>query len=77
MRRDRTEIWACIVKNAKDGIKKTPLMYACKLSWGQFKEHLETLNDLGLLETRNGVWYATEKGKRFVQAFKQLRETMK
>ena len=76
MRRERTEIWACMIKNAKDGIKKTPLMYACSLSWTQLKAHLEALNDLGFVEERGRLCYATEGGKGFVEAYEQLRKAM-
>ena len=76
MRRDRTEIMACMVKNSKGGIKKTPLMYACSLSWPQLKAHLEALNDLGFVEERGRLCYATEKGKGFVEAYERLRKAM-
>ena len=71
MRRDRLKIIAEILQEAKNGAKKTRIMYKCNLSYRQTKRFLTFLLETGLL--RIGSSYdVTEKGLRFLQTYHTL-----
>ncbi|MDH5390759.1 MAG: winged helix-turn-helix domain-containing protein [Candidatus Bathyarchaeota archaeon] len=71
MKRDRFEIIAEILQVAKNGAKKTHIMYQCNLSHGQTNKFLTFLLETGFI--RIGKSYdTTEKGIRFLQAYQTL-----
>ncbi len=49
-RRDRHDIVAEILQNAKGGTKMTHLMYKARLSYGQVTEYIPALIEKGYLE---------------------------
>ena len=74
MRRCRHQIIRLMLEVAKDGIKKTPLMYASFLSWTQLKPYLKLLIDMGLLSEEAPYYYTSDKGQRWVEAYDALRQ---
>ena len=71
MRRDRFEIIAEILRVAKNGAKKTCIMYSCNLSHRMTKNFLTSLLETGLL--REGeAFHTTEKGLQFLQVYQIL-----
>ena len=71
MRRDRFKIIADMLQKAKNGAKKTRIMYQCNLSYHQTNEYLTHLLETGLLRMGNS-YHTTEKGLQFLQAFQTL-----
>jgi Predicted transcriptional regulator len=71
MKRNRLEIIAEILQTAKDGAKKTRVMYNCNLSYRQTKKLLSHLLETGLLTIGNS-YHTTEKGLQFLEAYHTL-----
>ncbi len=72
------EIAAGILQIAKNGSRKTRIMYLGNLSFDLLQKYLELLVNLGLLDiNKNGedkVYVATEKGRAFLQDFNELQK---
>jgi len=71
MKRDRIEIIAEILQVAKNGAKKTRIMYQCNLSYRQTKKYLNHLLRIGFLRIGNS-FHTTEKGLKFLQTYQTL-----
>jgi predicted transcriptional regulator len=71
MRRSYFEIIAKILETAKDGAKKTRIMYRCNLSYRQTKKHVSHLLETGLLREGNS-YHTTEKGLQLLEAYHTL-----
>jgi predicted transcriptional regulator len=71
--RSRADIIAAILDIAHDGSLKTRMMYKAFLSWPQINEYLLTLKEQDLLKQsdEDGLYYSTEKGKRFVTVYNE------
>ena len=67
-RRARHDIILEILKDAKNGIKKTPLMYKASLSFTQIGQYLNALEKAGFIIEKSGVWETTEKGLHVIEA---------
>ena len=75
--RSRIEIAASIIEIAKNGARKTRIMYLGNLSFDLLQKYLEMLTGFGLIQSREGsapTYVATEKGYRFLEDFKELRK---
>ena len=72
VRRDRHDIIAEILRNAKEGQKKTSIMYSARLSHSQLKQYLELLNRNGMIANSDGVYKTTTKGLDFVKDFEAI-----
>ena len=66
-RRDRHDIVAEILKTARDGEKKTHIMYDARLSHSQLESYLELLDRNGMIVYEDGVYKTTPKGLLFVK----------
>lgn len=81
--RGRLDIIADILQASHKGTKKTYLMYRCNLSFRQLKYYLDFLLRKDFLWTVDedgdpnpGLFKITDKGKRFLKAYKHLRALM-
>ena len=76
--RGRIEIAANILEIAKNGSRKTRIMYLGNLSFDLVQKYLGMLEQLGLIEVRdtNGekAYYTSEKGKQFLIDFNDLQQ---
>ena len=61
-RRDSYDIVMEILETAKNGIKKTPLMYKASLSFTQLEKYLNALKKAGFITEKSSIWKTTEKG---------------
>jgi predicted transcriptional regulator len=71
------EIAAGILEIARNGSRKTRIMYLGNLSFDLLQKYLDMLVKLGLLETRNNrekTYAATEKGRKFLDDFNELQK---
>jgi len=80
-RRSRLEIMHSILSLCQQGkAGKTHIMYHSDLSWRQLQKYLETLTAMGLLEVNPhsyaGLYAVTEKGKRFLEEFQNLKKLL-
>ena len=71
LRRSYYEIIAEILKTAKDGAKKTRIMYRCNLSYHQTKKLVSHLLETDFLTVGNS-YHTTEKGLPFLKAYHTL-----
>ena len=71
-RRDRHDIVAEILETARDGQKKTCIMYKARLSHSQLKYYLSLLNRSGLIMNDDGVYRTTPKGLVFIREFEEV-----
>jgi len=71
MKRNHFHIIAEILETAKDGAKKTRIMYRCNLSYRQTKKLVSHLLETELL-TVGSSYHTTEKGLQFLKAYQAL-----
>ena len=69
--RSSFEIIAEILRVAKNGAKKTRIMYACGLSHLFVDKYINLLLETGLLRTGNS-YHTTEKGMLFLQKYQTI-----
>jgi len=77
--RDRIEITANILEIAKDGSRKTRIMYLGNLSFDLVQKYLSQLEQLNLVEVKGTpsgekMYYMTQKGERFLADFRELQK---
>ena len=73
------EITANILEVAKEGSRKTRIMYLGNLSFDLAKKYLKQLEQLDLIEVKNTtngekMYYVTAKGKQFLTDFYTLQK---
>ena len=74
MRRSQRQIIRSMLENSREGIKKTNLMFAARVSWKQLKPYIELLINLELLEQKGLYYLTTDKGLSWLLAFQGLRQ---
>jgi predicted transcriptional regulator len=74
--RSSFEIIAEILRVAKNGAKKTRIMYACGLSYRFVEKYLALLLETGLLRIGNS-YHTTEKGIRFLRNYQTMELLLK
>jgi predicted transcriptional regulator len=75
--RSRIQIAADILEIAKDGSRKTKIMYLGNLSFDLLQKYLDILVNYDLLEVQAGPdkkYIATEKGKQFLIDYRELQK---
>jgi predicted transcriptional regulator len=77
--RNRIEIMNEILEAANGGTTRTQIMYKAFLSFIQLREFLTVLTERDLLryDRETQTFKTTEKGLRFLDAYKQLGDMMK
>lgn len=71
-RRNDLDIIADILRVAKNGAKKTHIVYGCNLNFNVVKKYLGRMQEHGLIEYKGKFWFATEKGRAFEDSFRKL-----
>ena len=74
--RSSFEIIAEILKVAKNGAKKTRIMYSCGFSYRFTEKYLTLLLETGLLRIGSS-YHTTEKGLRFLQNYQTMELLLK
>jgi predicted transcriptional regulator len=75
--RSRIQIAADILEIAKDGSRKTKIMYLGNLSFDLLQKYLDMLVNYDLLEVHSGPdksYVATEKGRQFLIDYRELQK---
>lgn len=75
--RSRIQIAADILEIAKEGSRKTKIMYLGNLSFDLLQKYLEMLVNYELLEVHGDpekAYIATEKGKQFLEDYYELQK---
>ena len=71
MKRSPLEIIAEMLQVAKNGAKKTRIMYSCNLNYGMTEGFITYLLEAGLLR-KGSSFHTTEKGLQFLQGYQTL-----
>lgn len=69
--RSSFDIIAEILATAKNGAKKTRIMYSCGLSYKFVQKYLDLLLEAGLLRT-GSAYYTTDKGMGFLRRYQTI-----
>lgn len=72
-RRNNFEIDAEILRVAKDGARKTHIVYQANLNFKIVKGYLERLLRTGALRQVGSFYYTTEKGQDLISAVEAIR----
>jgi predicted transcriptional regulator len=75
--RSRIQIAADILEIAKNGSRKTRIMYMGNLSFDLLQKYLDMLVNYELIEVQAGPeksYVATEKGRRFLEDYRELQK---
>lgn len=75
-RRHRLDIFADILRNAKTGIKKTPLVYRTNSNFGVIRDYLKVLEERELVELKEGLILTTSKGSAFLEKYDILMQLL-
>lgn len=80
-RRDQLSIIANILDSAREGTRKTQIMYRANLSFTQLNEYITFLSDQGLIRhhkvKEKEIYIATVKGVLFAQMYHELLDMIK
>lgn len=80
-RRDQLSIIANILDKAREGARKTQIMYAANLSFTQLNEYITFLLDQGLIRLhkvdKKEIYIATVRGVLFAQMYTELLDMIK
>ncbi len=72
MRRNDLKIQVDLLEIARPGSRKTRLVYQGNLNFNVISPYLKKMMDLGLMKVVDGIYYTTDKGRKFIEAFKNL-----
>jgi predicted transcriptional regulator len=74
--RSSTEIINKILESVASGATKTRIMYEAYMSYAQLKSYLDLMQNKELIEfeERNHLYRITEKGRKFVELYKEINE---
>jgi len=67
-RRGRHDIVVGILEIARNGTKKTNIMYKVRLSYSQLEKYLNDLRKEGFINEESGIWKTTESGINVIKA---------
>lgn len=76
MRRNDLDIIADILRVARDGAKKTRIVYQANLNFNIIKKYLKRMTDLGLIEVSDRLYYSTDKAQIYLNGYDLLRDTI-
>jgi predicted transcriptional regulator len=80
-RRDQLSIIANILDKAREGARKTQIMYAANLSFTQLNEYITFLLDQGLIRLhkvdKKEIYIATVRGVIFAKMYSELLDMIK
>ncbi len=71
--RNNMDITADLLYVAKNGARKTHLVYKANLNFMLIKKYLVRLTENGLLESVNERFYTTDKGARFLDQYEIIK----
>ncbi|MCI4407557.1 MAG: winged helix-turn-helix domain-containing protein [Thermofilum sp.] len=73
-KRSRYEIIHDVLDQCQTGSKKTWVMYRANLSYDLTTGYLNELEKMGLVESKDGLYYITEKGKQLLELLRAWRQ---
>lgn len=74
--RSREQITAEMLELVTEPSKQTAIMFRANLSYTQLKSYLAFLSDKQLATQKEGMWVATEKGRKYLAAYSAVRRIL-
>jgi len=74
LRRNDLDICADLLNVARDGARKTQLVYKANLNFKIIKKYISRLSEYGFLESERGRYFTTDKGNRFLVQYHEFTE---
>ena len=74
MRRNNLDICADLLNVAKEGARKTQMVYKANLNFKIIKKYINRLSEYGFLESERGQYFTTDKGNRFLVQYREFTE---
>lgn len=75
-RRNGFDIIVDILSIAESGARKTSVVYGANLNFPMATKYISKLIENNMLEKSGSYYFATHKGKRFMNRYKELREEL-
>jgi predicted transcriptional regulator len=76
VRRNDLDICADLLNVAKEGARKTQMVYKANLNFTIVKKYIKRLSDNGLIKSENGHFFTTDKGSRFLARYREFVEPL-
>ena len=76
MRRNDLDICADLLNVAKEGARKTQMVYKANLNFTIVKKYIKRLSEKGLIKSENGHFFTTDKGSRFLARYREFVEPL-
>lgn len=73
MRRSNLDIYSDILNVSTNGAKKTQIVYKANLNFNIAKKHIGALMEKGFVEKNSRMYFTTERGKNFMESYRQLK----
>ncbi len=73
-RRGRLEIMVDILSTAREGVRKTEMVYKANLNFNRAERYIPFLEERGLMEISGAVFKTTEKGGDFLREYQTINE---
>ena len=73
-RRSKLEIMADILSTAREGVRKTRIIYGANLNFNRAERYILFLEERGLIKNSGAVYETTEKGKEFLHEYRRIKE---
>ena len=75
-RRGKLEIIEDVLFVAKNGVRKTEIVYKTNLNFARIASYLQYLEEKGLLEISGTFYKTTSKGKKFLRNYQKLKDVL-
>jgi len=72
MRRNTLDVWADILNVARDGLRKTHIVYKANLNFNVAKAYFAKLIEHGFLECKDAYYFTTPEGVRFLKDYERF-----
>jgi predicted transcriptional regulator len=72
MRRNSLDVWADILNAARDGLRKTHIVYKANLNFNVAKKYFTKLIERGFLEYKDAYYVTTPEGIQFLTDYEKF-----
>lgn len=72
--RNKIDVFTEILSLAKNGTRKTTLVFQTKSSFKQMRRYIQILLEKELVKSTNGFIFTSDRGFKFLNNYKELRE---
>jgi len=73
-RRGKLEIMVDILTTAREGVRKTEMVYGANLNFNRAERYIPFLEERGLMGNSGAVYKTTEKGEEFLREYRRIKE---